>query len=76
MNISTAESARLAQKAAHLNETLRMIDVNLSSPELIEEDRPLIEKSRHLFSQEYAQVRSDIELLMAHRALTIAKQVA
>lgn len=67
---------KLTQKAEHLAETLELIDENLASPMLAEEDRELIVKSRGLFDKEHAEVRADIELLMAHKALSIAKLAA
>lgn len=59
MSFSPAES--LQERLQKLNETISLIDRNLRSEALYENDRPEIEKSRQFFERQRQELKGQIE---------------
>lgn len=62
----------LERQGAYLEETIKIIDENLESPNLLTEDEETLRRSRELFEED----RLQIALVAANRALLLANSAA
>ena len=58
----------LLERHEHLSKTIELIDKNLQSDELYEQDKPEIERNRQLFEEE----RAHVERLLGSEAVQAA----